>query len=186
VIAVSKADPERVYIGGISAGGAAAARVAAAYPEVYAALGVHSGIAPGSVTTLSAALAMMRTGVSAEVARETARPLPTIVFRGDQDGVVHPSNAGKFLSHLQRSTPRSVTSRAERGRSDGGREFTRTVYRQGAGIVLLEDWIVHGGGHAWSGGSAAGTYTDPSGPNASREMIRFFLAHKRISVGRGL
>ena len=183
VITTCKANPAQVYIAGISAGGAAAAIVAAAYPEIYAAVGVHSGLAPGNITTLSAALSMMRTGVGAQVASKAKRPLPTIVFHGDQDSVVHPFNAGGFLIHLQRSTRQSITSRAERGRSTGGREFTRTLYRQGAGAVLLEDWTVHGSGHAWSGGSLAGAHTDPAGPDASRAMIRFFLTHKRAGLG---
>jgi poly(hydroxyalkanoate) depolymerase family esterase len=181
IIGTSRANPARVYIAGISAGGAAAAIVAAAYPEIFVAVGVHSGMARGNVTTLSGALAAMRGGAGAGVADggKVPRPAPTIVFHGGRDKVVHPSNAGGFLTQLQRSSPRPITSRTERGRSKGGRDFTRTVYRQGAGEVLLEDWTVADSGHAWSGGCASGSYTDPAGPDASREMMRFFLARKR-------
>lgn len=180
IISTSKANSTRVYIAGISAGGAAAAIIAAAYPDLYIAAGVHSGLAVGEVRTLRGALSAMRNGPGAAGVTKTARPPPCIVFHGDQDRVVHPSNASGFLSHLLRSSPRSLTSRTQRGRSSGGREFTRTVYGHGLRDVLLEDWTVHGSGHAWSGGSPAGSHTDPAGPDASREMIRFFLARKRL------
>jgi poly(hydroxyalkanoate) depolymerase family esterase len=183
---ICRANPSRVYIAGISAGGAAAAIIASAYPELYVAVGVHSGLARGNVSTLSGALAAMRSGVAAGAAAggKVPGPLPTIVFHGDQDNVVHPSNASGFLAQLQRSGAGSIASRTQRGRSSGGRDFTRTVYRRSGGEVLLEDWTVHGSGHAWSGGSAAGSYTDPAGPDASREMIRFFLTHKRPAAVR--
>ena len=176
--AICRANPARVYIAGISAGGAAAAIIAAAYPELYAAVGVHSGLARGSIRTLSGALAAMRSGVepTASAGRRTARLRPTIVFHGDQDRVVHPSNPRGFLLALQASRSGVITSRTEKGRSAGGREFTRTRYTS-EGDVLLEDWTVHGAGHAWSGGSAAGSHTDPLGPDASLAMVRFFLTH---------
>jgi poly(3-hydroxybutyrate) depolymerase len=129
----------------------------------------------------------MRNGVAGVAAAggKLAPPLPTIVFHGDQDNIVHPSNARGFLAQLQRSGAGSIASRTQRGRSNGGLDFTRTIYRRTAGEVLLEDWTIHGSGHAWSGGSAAGSYTDPAGPDASREMIRFFLSHKRqAAAGR--
>jgi len=185
IITTCKANAARAYIAGISAGGAAAAIIASAYSELYVAVGVHSGIARGNVCTLRGALSAMRTGIGegAGVARRIARPLPTIVFHGDQDKVVHPSNATGFLTHLRQSSSLSINSRTEKGRSNGGRHFTRTMYSQGSAEVLLEDWTVHGSGHAWSGGSAAGSRTDPAGPDASREMIRFFLARKHPVTG---
>ena len=172
IIATGKANSARVYIAGISAGGAAAAIIASAYPELYVAVGVHSGLVHGTVSTLRGALSAMRTG--ADAGGKATRPLPTIVFHGDQDSVVHPSNVNGFLNQLQRSSPHPIISRTETGRSAGGRDFTRTVYRRRLGEPLLEVWTVHGGGHAWSGGSAAGSHTDPAGPDASREMMRFF------------
>jgi poly(3-hydroxybutyrate) depolymerase len=114
---------------------------------------------------------------------KTARPVYTIVFHGDEDRIVHPSNAAGFLSAVQQSSSQPLKSRSENGRSKGGRDFTRTEYWRGSGDVLLENWTVHGSGHAWSGGSAAGSYTDPAGPDASHEMIRFFLARKRAATG---
>ena len=181
-IAACRANPARVYIAGISAGGAAAAITAAAYPELYVAVGVHSGLARGDITTMGGALSAMRNGAGAGAVSKTKRPPPTIIFHGDQDGVVHPSNAGGFLNHLQRSAPGPLVRRSVRGQSTGGRDFTRTTYRTNSGEILLEDWTVHGSGHAWSGGRPAGSHTDSAGPDASREMIRFFLARKRAPV----
>ena len=177
-IAIGRANPARVYIAGISAGGAAAAIVAAAYPDLYAAVGVHSGLPRGTVSTLGDALSAMRTGISSGAAGKAARPQPTIVFHGDRDQIVHPGNAGGFLSHLQRSRPGPLTSRSERGRSAGGRDFTRTLHRNGKSEVLLEEWTVHDSGHAWSGGRPGGSHTDPAGPDASRAMVRFFLTRR--------
>lgn len=181
IISLCKANPARVYIAGMSAGAAAAAVIGAAYPELFVAVGVHSGLACGNVTTLTGAMSAMRRGIAPgrDVVGKTARPLPTIVFHGDRDSTVHPSNAMGFLSQLKRSTARPLTSRQRQGRSPGGRSFTRTEYRQGAGPVLLEEWVVHGSGHAWCGGHGSGSHTDPAGPDASREMVRFFLAQKR-------
>ena len=179
LIASCRANPARVYIAGISAGGAAAAIIAAAYPELYVAVGVHSGLARGNISTLAGALSTMRTGPTGEPLSKTPRPQPTIVFHGDKDNVVHPSNASGFLSQLQQSSPGPLACRIQKGRSSGGRDFTRRTYRSSSGSILLEDWTVHGSGHAWSGGKTAGSHTDPAGPDASREMMRFFLARSR-------
>ena len=179
-IRTCKANSSRVYIAGISAGGAAAAIIAAAYPELYVAVGVHSGLSRGNVTTIHGALSAMRSGTdtSAQVVRKKAPPVPTIVFHGDHDSVVHPANANGFLIELDRSSAKPIVSLPEAG-SRGGREFLRTQYRNGTDAVLLENWDIRGGGHAWSGGSRMGSFADPAGPDASREMMRFFLARKR-------
>lgn len=181
VIDLGRVNPARVYIAGLSAGGAAAAIIAAAYSDLYVAVGVHSGLARGDVCTLRGALSAMRQGVSARAhgLDKTRGPLPTIVFHGDQDNIVHPSNPAGFLNQLRRSSSAPLNSRETRGRSRNGRAYTRKEYRFGVGPVLLEDWIVHGSGHGWSGGDPAGSYTDPAGPDASREMMRFFLSRRR-------
>lgn len=171
-----RANPARIYIAGLSAGGAAAAIIAAAYPELYVAVGVHSGVAIGCVSTLNGAMTAMRTGSSGVALGKSPRPQPTIVFHGDEDNVVHPANASGFLTQLQQSRPGPLACQVQQGRVNGGRGFTRRIYRTGSGTVLLEDWTVHGGGHAWSGGKAAGTHTDPAGPDAAREIMRYFLA----------
>jgi poly(3-hydroxybutyrate) depolymerase len=97
-------------------------------------------------------------------------PIRTIIFHGDADNIVHPSNGASMVQ------PESSGS-VERAkvRHDAMRAHTRTVTRDKAGAVVVEHWLIHGGGHAWSGGSADGTYTDPQGPDASREMLRFFF-----------
>lgn len=177
-----RANMTRIYIAGISAGGTVAAIVAAAYPELFVAVGVHSGVALGGVRSLGAAMASMRGERAPGSDGKLPRQLPTIVFHGDNDRVVHPSNAAAFLRNIERSRPGPLLCRSHDGRSPGGRDYRRHIYRSAAtGEVLLEDWLVHGSGHGWSGGKPIGSHTDPAGPDASREMIRFFLAHKRVA-----
>lgn len=178
-MALSRANPARIYIAGISAGGAAAAIIAAAYSDLYAAVGVHSGVAVGDITTLSAAIATMGGKGGPRPTGKLPRQPPTIVFHGDNDRVVHPSNAAGFLSNLERAAPGPLTMRTVSGQSPGGRAFTRRLYQDRSGRLMLEDWTVHGSGHCWSGGSMLGSHTDPAGPSASREMLRFFLTHRR-------
>lgn len=179
IAVLGKANPARMYIAGMSAGAALAAITAAVYPEMFAALGVHSGLTAGTVTTVSGALAVMRDGGAGVVGRSRRAPVPTIVFHGDQDRTVNPANARGFLDRLALFNRRPLQTRIKRGRSTGGRDFTRTAHADSNGTVMLEDWVVHGSGHAWSGGHRAGSHTDPFGPDASREMVRFFLARKR-------
>lgn len=174
------ANPARIYIAGISAGGAAAAITGAAYPDLFVAVGVHSGVAVGDIRSLRAAMAAMRGKAGSGSAEKLPRQLPTIVFHGDKDSVVHPSNAAAFLRNLERSDIGPLTCRASRGAVAGGRDYVKRSYCDRGGRIMLEDWTVHGSGHGWSGGSSLGTHTDPSGPDASREMVRFFLARRRV------
>ncbi|HEX2211193.1 MAG TPA: PHB depolymerase family esterase [Longimicrobium sp.] len=175
-------DPARVYIGGVSAGGIMAVNTAASHTDLYAAVGVHSGTAFGAATDLPAALATMRSGPSSgdalvEQARGILRSsgrdwLPVIVFHGAADAVVNPEN-GRRLA-------------AQWALAGGAKDFLRSEEEVG-GLTVVKDrfgpavelWMVQGLGHAWSGGSPEGTYTDARGPDASREMLRFFLSHPR-------
>ena len=176
-------DRNRVYVAGLSAGGAAAAIMGAAYPDLYAAIGVHSGLACGAARDMPSAFAAMRQGsTSATNAPAGTPPVATIVFHGDRDGTVSAVNGDHVIAQSKASA--QLHSSVSRGRSAGGVEYTRTVQADDTGLVVLEHWLLHGGGHAWSGGSAAGSYTDPRGPDASREMLRFFLQH-RLGPARG-
>jgi poly(hydroxyalkanoate) depolymerase family esterase len=175
-------DPERVYIGGLSAGGAAAAVMGVTYPDLYAAVGVHSGLACGSAIDIPSAFAAMRQGVSSAstsgnmaAAPERGLDVPTIVFHGDQDNTVHPRNGDRLIA--QEKTAK-LQKKIHRSRASGGHAYTRTIHTDPSGRVLFEHWEIHGAGHAWSGGSSAGSYTDPRGPDAAREMLRFFLEHQ--------
>jgi poly(hydroxyalkanoate) depolymerase family esterase len=171
-------DPRRVYVAGLSAGGAAAAIMAEAYPDLYAAVGVHSGLASGAAKDVSSALTAMHTG--AGVATRGHPPgraaVPAIVFHGDRDTTVHPSN-GDAVAAL--ASPGTARRQVHEGRLPGGHAYTRTVREGADGQGSVEQWVVHGAGHAWSGGSPAGSFTDPRGPDATREMLRFFLEHPR-------
>ncbi|MGI4977162.1 MAG: extracellular catalytic domain type 1 short-chain-length polyhydroxyalkanoate depolymerase [Janthinobacterium lividum] len=176
VMAEYAVDPARVYVAGLSAGGAAAAVLGAAYPELYAAIGVHSGLACGAARDTVSAMAAMR---QARPGRAAGRAMPAIVFHGDSDSTVHPGNADAVIAQAGGGEDGGWTRRVERGQVPGGRAFERVCHAGPGGAVVLEQWTVHGAGHAWSGGSAAGSYTDPKGPDASGEMLRFFLEHPR-------
>lgn len=195
-------DTNRVYIAGLSAGGAMAAIVGAAYPDLFAAVGVHSGLAPGAARTLPEAFMAMN-GTTAAAAAHAATPmragavpaqghqplpLPVIVFHGDEDRTVHPRNGEQVIAAVLSAidAPLAPSQKTHfggpsivQGASDLGRRYTRYVHAVDAGRPAAEHWILHGGGHAWSGGRDAGSFTDPTGPDASREMLRFFLENPR-------
>lgn len=171
-------EPGRVYIAGLSAGGAAAAVMGQTYPELYAAIGVHSGLACGAATDMPSAFEAMRQGrPSAGGSKGT---VPTIVFHGDGDLTVNPVNGDQVIA--QSKAGAGLRQTQSRGQSEKGVHYTRIVHTGDDGKPRLEQWVLHGAGHAWSGGSSAGSFTDPSGPDASREMMRFFRQHP-INVG---
>jgi len=181
VAAEFSVDPARVYVAGLSAGGAMAAIMSATYPELYAAAGIHSGLAYGAAADLPSALAAMRGASSpaAPAAGKSGREGPqgrvrTIVFHGRNDKTVDPSNAEAILAGLRAG----LTDHAHETHEGlaGGRAYKRTVVTDARGVPHVERWAVEGLGHAWSGGSPEGSFTDRQGPDASREMLRFFLA----------
>jgi poly(hydroxyalkanoate) depolymerase family esterase len=180
IISAHNVDPGRVYIAGMSAGGAMAAIMVAEYPEIYAAAGVHSGLPPGCAHDLPSALAAMKggkgAGKSTRATRETssAPRRPMIVFHGDADTTVHVANAPRLVQSFD-----AGPDAHSEGRPVGaGRACTVSRLVSGDGIDA-ELWIIHGAPHAWAGGNAEGSYTDPIGPDASAEMLRFFLEHPR-------
>jgi len=167
-------DPRRVYAAGLSAGGAMAAILGRAYPDLFAAVGVHSGLAAGAASDLPSAMAAMSNGGVA--APGPASGPPTIVFHGDADATVHPRNAEHVISA---SAGQGSAVEIDRRAGQGGRAHTRRVHRSTDGRVVAESWTVHGAPHAWSGGSAKGSFTDGRGPDATAEMLRFFMEHPR-------
>jgi len=170
-------DPARVYVAGLSAGGAAAAIMGDAYPDLYAAIGVHSGLACGAARDMQSAFAVMQRGGSGTMPRTGRRMVPAIVFHGGRDTTVHPGNGDAVVAQSERGS--ALVTRVDAGQVPGGHAYSRTFYLDPAGATVIEQWVVHGAGHAWFGGSAAGSYTDPRGPDATGEMLRFFLQHPR-------
>ncbi len=171
-----KIDASRVYIAGLSAGGAAAAIMAAEYPDIFAAVGIHSGIACGAARDLPSALSAMKRGSGRRHSvRADQRFVPVITFHGDYDTTVHEVNSRDIVAAASIVAGVPLSVEVVEGRSTSGRPFTKNSSIDQHGRVLIEQWTIKGSGHAWSGGDPAGTYTDPSGPDASREMVRFFL-----------
>ncbi|USX27088.1 PHB depolymerase family esterase [Oxalobacteraceae bacterium OTU3CINTB1] len=161
----------QVYVAGLSAGGAMAVIVGTLYPELFAAVGVHSGLPFASAQDLPSALSAMKRGASSSRKAGNGSQ-PIIVFHGDSDTTVNPRNGEQVIEqslHSHKGAP-SIQS----GSVPNGYRYTQTTHTKADGSPLGEHWVVHGAGHAWSGGSSHGTYTDAKGPDASREMVRFF------------
>lgn len=177
------ADSNRVYIAGLSAGGAMAAVVSSLYPDIFAAVGVHSGLAAGAAQDLISAFGAMRSGAKGG----TSPVIPTIVFHGTADKTVHPDN-GEYITDaaleaLKASGIKLVKTQSGGGNGDSScrrdeEKTERVVYSTADGKPYIENWRIDDGPHAWSGGDAAGSYTDPDGPSASAAMLAFFLQHR--------
>ncbi len=193
VLAKHPVDRRRIYVAGLSAGGAMATILAHTHPELLAAAGVHSGLAYAAAQDMITALGVMKRGpgkrsapqvkASAKAALAKAA-VPLIVFHGDHDKTVHPLNGDdvveQALASARAAKPHDhghPTIKA--GHVPGGHAYTRTMHTDRAGHVQVEHWLVQGAGHAWSGGDAQGSFTDPLGPDASAEMLRFFLERSK-------
>ncbi len=176
VIASHDVDPARVYVAGLSAGGAMAAILGDAYPDLFAAIGVHSGLPTGSATDVQSAFAAMSGGAQ-PVRRvvKTGPTPPTIVFHGDADTTVNVVNGERVL----RAAGLFARPEVRRGSTAMGVAWYCRRFVDAQGNERAEEWTVHGAGHAWSGGDLSGSYTDPRGPDASAEMLRFFLRHPK-------
>jgi len=186
-------DRRRIFVAGLSAGAAMAVILGETYPELFAGVGAHSGLPYRSAHDIPSAMAAMKGGRSGIASLRSApradftprskiaQAVPTIVFHGDRDHTVQQANGieiAKQARHAHAATAANLAMRdsTEHGTSPGGRNFSRTLHADAAGRVCVEAWTVHDAGHAWAGGSASGSYTDASGPDASAEMVRFFLA----------
>jgi poly(hydroxyalkanoate) depolymerase family esterase len=169
-------DPRRVYIAGLSAGGAAAAIMGDVYPDLYAGVCVHSGLPSAAARDLASGFDAMRLG--AKVGARSGKLVPTIIFHGERDLIVNPVNADAVAAIALGNTT-GLRQETERGQSADGRAYVRATYTDSRGRTVCENWRIREGGHAWSGGCPSGSHTDPRGPDASREMIRFFFQHRR-------
>lgn len=172
---------DTVFVAGLSAGGAMAAILADVYPDVFSAAGVHSGLARGSARNVVSAMSAMRNGgtrlrcvpVTAGLATNAPLyPVRRIVFHGGSDSTVHPSNAAQIVEAVvgEAAVPHKTGTRSVRGRG-----YARSDFAPAKGKGAVELWMIDGAGHAWSGGRAVGSYTDSKGPDASAQMVRFFL-----------
>jgi poly(hydroxyalkanoate) depolymerase family esterase len=189
-------DPRRVFVAGLSAGAAMAVILGETYPELFAGVGAHSGLPYGSAHDIPSALAAMKggrsglpglesmPGAAAAPRRKAVQAVPIIVFHGDRDHIVQQTNGAEIVqqardAHLVEAANATLRASTQVGTSPGGRSYSRTVHADATGESRIEFWTLHGAGHAWSGGSASGSYTDGAGPDASAEMVRFFLALPR-------
>ena len=204
VMARHPVDAQRVYVAGMSAGGAMAALLGREYPDVFAAVGVHSGLQAGAAHNVMGALSAMKNGAKpgAAAARQAAStrpatgptlpPPPMIVFHGDADPTVHAHNGEQLIQATLTALAtapgagRAPLATVHKGQSSHGQGYTRTVYsvvgeapadKASPSQVVAEHWVLQGAGHAWAGGHAGGSHTDPRGVNATQEMLRFFVEH---------
>ena len=191
VAAEHAVDPQRIYVAGLSAGAAMAVILGETYPELFAAVGSHSGLPYAAAHDISSALAAMKghgvmgkghfPGTADDPRRPTTQAVPVIVFHGDRDHTVQHSNGEHIAeqaaqAHASKAGKAGLTTATEQGIATGGRSYTITRQTDASGRPRVEAWTLHGAGHAWSGGDAAGSFTDRNGPDASAEMLRFFLA----------
>jgi poly(hydroxyalkanoate) depolymerase family esterase len=198
-MAAAGVDPQRVYAVGLSSGGAMSAILGALFPEIFAAVGVHSGMAYGAASTATCALRAQSEGAVAAESRATIaynaqgprhRPMPLIVVQGSEDEVVAPENAGLLIRQFAQlndladdgdganqssnADPRSTRE----DRTPGGRQFRVRTYDDAGGEEIMREVTVEGMGHAWSGGQPGLEFSDPQGPDAALLFWSFFEDRK--------
>ncbi|MBY0235643.1 MAG: PHB depolymerase family esterase [Burkholderiaceae bacterium] len=185
-------DPQRIFVAGLSAGAAMAVVLGETYPELFAGVGAHSGLPYGSAHDIPSALLAMKGGRSGiaglrdfgktdvNLGRGASQAVPIIVFHGDRDHTVQQSNSSLIVqqareAHGSEPSQDALHIGTRSGVTERGRRFSREIHTDANGHTRIESWTLHGAGHAWSGGHASGSYTDGNGPDASAEMVRFFL-----------
>ncbi|HYH79166.1 MAG TPA: PHB depolymerase family esterase [Longimicrobium sp.] len=180
VMASHGVDSARVYIAGVSAGAAMAVNTAASHPALYAAVAAHSGAPYRAASDVPHALAVMRTGTPDPAILAYAlqdalggRAMPLFAIHGAADAVLAPINSRQLAA--QWAGVLRLRSAAPERLTDGGLGVERSRWSGADGKPVVELMIVERLGHAWSGGSPQGTYTDPRGPDASKAILRFFL-----------
>lgn len=191
VVANYHVDERRVFVAGLSSGAAMAVILGATYPDIYAAVGAHSGLPYGAAHDMPSAFAAMKrnTGLAGKPRRTGSgapraaggRGVPTIVFHGDSDPTVDVRNGAEIVEQAIRghSDEARLQASMRQGTAAGGRQYSHTVYADAANQPVVELWVLHGAAHAWSGGSPHGSFTDQGGPDASAEIIRFFYSQPR-------
>jgi poly(hydroxyalkanoate) depolymerase family esterase len=178
-------DSTKVFVAGLSAGAAMAVVLGRTYPDLFAAVGCHSGLAHGCAVGAGAAMQAMQYGEIAGAVNADVTAPPMIVFHGDRDATVHPRNSHGVVEQsiqLHGRLGAALSAQSETG-EHSGRTFTREIHRAERRGVVVEHWTVHGTGHAWSGGRRQGSFTDENGPDASGEMMRFFLGSPNLHTG---
>lgn len=184
-------DTRRVYIAGISAGGAMSMVMGMTHPDLYAATGIQSGVPYAVANNIPTGIAAIKMGGSVSSDQLTSAPgdetrvrvVPTIVFHGDEDSMVNPTNGDGIIGQWMQVRAEKESNQpapkvtTHRGQVPGGHSYTRSVYQIEGEPPIMEQWLVHGAGHAWSGGNPNIAWTDGRGPDASQEMLRFFFEH---------
>jgi poly(hydroxyalkanoate) depolymerase family esterase len=191
VASAYRVDARRIFVAGMSAGASMAVILGAIYPELYVAVGAHSGLPYGAAHDMPSAFAAMQggaalpgqfkpSGATSANRTEASNWTPTIVFHGDHDRTVNARNGDAIVEQVTAvgSDQQPLRGNVQTGTAPGGRTYSRTEYVDHADQSVVEHWMVHGAGHAWSGGSPNGSFTDPTGPDASAEMIRFFFSQR--------
>ncbi len=190
VAAIHGVDPKRIFVAGLSAGGAMAVILGRTHPELFRAVGVHSGLPYGAAHDMASAFSAMGRGAEPDNATRGAF-VPTIVFHGDRDTTVHAGNGDAVVAQAVRGLTSAdhraggIRPEVTEGATPSGSRYTRTVHADAGGRPRVEHWVVHGAGHAWAGGSRDGSYTAPDGPDASEAMVRFFKAQDRAAGHAG-
>ena len=177
IISTYRIDAKKVFVAGMSAGGAMAVIMGSTYPDVYAAVAVHSGLPYQSANNVVSALTVMKKSASAQRIRHSSKVnTPIIVFHGDRDGTVEQGNGAGIINQAIANWSGALSTDRHASETKG-RTYTRAVYRDAQGKNALEAWTIHGGGHLWSGGNSHGSHTDVLGPSASEQFVRFFKEH---------
>ena len=181
-----RVDERRIFVAGMSAGAAMAVVLGATYPDLYAAVGAHSGLAYRAAYDMASAVGAMHGGDVPKTLdpRQSKNAVPTIVFHGDRDYTVNARNGGAIVAQTiaGRLDQPNLRTSVNKGIAPGGGTFTHTVVADAADQPVVEQWVLHGVGHAWSGGSPNGSFTNADGPDASAEMIRFFYSQLRAGT----